>query len=674
MVRVTPVGQVVVALALARALCGCQLFALEGSACAHHGNCPGELNCCDGTCHSSGCDPVCADDSECKVDQACHPQRKLCAAAIRIGCLEADEICPTTTQTGDTCPSAGSFIPCINTVDDCSAGCRTCLPDRTWSPCTFGSSTCTPTNGGVEACDGVDNDCNEIIDDAAPGATGCMPFRPDRDGDSFGADDDSRCLCAASGDYQLTTAGDCDDNSFDRHPGATEVCDDADDDCDGTRDNSPPLVGCACANGMVGPALGETCNNQTDDDCNGAIDENCTCSASQYYCDVNGRVRHLCNAGGTGAVSGADVTCAFLCAQGSCVLPANLTEAQVRACDSATLRLTPAMGSSVTFTTGGISCLPHCGDGSTLLIVPALQINLPSGQQYPLFCLTSLMIPSGVDLGFDGVTRAPVFLVDGDVQIIGNVDFAGAAAPTVSTLGGPGGGCGPGGWDGADGCLSSYCDGLLGFGPGAGGGGLREGTTGGGGGGGANYGDGGQGGPGDMEPTSRGSAGTAYATSCEPMQGGSGGGSGADGTGADASGPGGGGGGALQISARGDVVVNGVIWAHGGNGGSVSPAAEERHGAGGGGSGGMVVLEGRNVAINGNLVVDGGNGGQVLAASVVGGAGATGGALDGGDGGGVASSGGSGGGGGSGRTCLRGLSLPTCRGNSPTGSCSAASF
>jgi hypothetical protein len=34
-------------------------------------------------------------------------------------------------------------------------------------------ATCAPTNGGVERCDGVDNDCNDAIDDGISCVTNC---------------------------------------------------------------------------------------------------------------------------------------------------------------------------------------------------------------------------------------------------------------------------------------------------------------------------------------------------------------------------------------------------------------------------------------------------------------------------------------------------------------------
>ena len=68
-----------------------------------------------------------------------------------------------------------------------------------------------------------------------PDACAYGTWYADSDGDGFG-----RASAAVSGCTQpagtVTDATDCDDASAARHPGATEVCNMADDDCDGTVD------------------------------------------------------------------------------------------------------------------------------------------------------------------------------------------------------------------------------------------------------------------------------------------------------------------------------------------------------------------------------------------------------------------------------------------------------
>ena len=57
----------------------------------------------------------------------------------------------------------------------------------------------------------------------------------DADGDGYGVTSDSVTACSAPSGY-VTSSGDCNDGSSGIYPGATEICDDADNDCDGSID------------------------------------------------------------------------------------------------------------------------------------------------------------------------------------------------------------------------------------------------------------------------------------------------------------------------------------------------------------------------------------------------------------------------------------------------------
>ncbi|MFM9947176.1 MAG: MopE-related protein [Saprospiraceae bacterium] len=86
--------------------------------------------------------------------------------------------------------------------------------------------------GVPEICDGVDNNCNGMTDDGLPFTT----YYTDADGDGYGTGS-GQSRCSNPGEGFATQAGDCNDNNAAIKPGATEVCDGVDNNCDGTVDN-----------------------------------------------------------------------------------------------------------------------------------------------------------------------------------------------------------------------------------------------------------------------------------------------------------------------------------------------------------------------------------------------------------------------------------------------------
>jgi hypothetical protein len=89
--------------------------------------------------------------------------------------------------------------------------------------------------GALEVCDGRDNDCNGAVDDHAIDA-----FPVFLDGDGWGNGAFAISVCAAPPGY-ATRADDCDDADPAVHPGAAEICDGVDHDCDG-RTSTPTVV------------------------------------------------------------------------------------------------------------------------------------------------------------------------------------------------------------------------------------------------------------------------------------------------------------------------------------------------------------------------------------------------------------------------------------------------
>ena len=151
--------------------------------------------------------------------------------------------------------------------------------------------------GVVERCNGVDDDCDGTVDE---GVT--ITFYPDEDGDLRG-DDSAPFEACEKPEGAVQQGGDCDDIDSAIHAGATELCDELDNDCDGEVDEdvdgitwyrdsdgdgwggSVSTVACTEPSGYVArsgdcndgdadisPDAIETCN-EVDDDCDGSIDE-----------------------------------------------------------------------------------------------------------------------------------------------------------------------------------------------------------------------------------------------------------------------------------------------------------------------------------------------------------------------------------------------------------------
>src|SRR5262249_16818932 len=87
--------------------------------------------------------------------------------------------------------------------------------------------------GAPEVCDLRDDDCDGTVDLDAVDA---VAFHPDADGDRAGDVTTTVHACWSSAGL-VTDAGDCDDTDGGVHPGALELCDGVDEDCDGLVDD-----------------------------------------------------------------------------------------------------------------------------------------------------------------------------------------------------------------------------------------------------------------------------------------------------------------------------------------------------------------------------------------------------------------------------------------------------
>jgi PKD repeat protein len=125
---------------------------------------------------------------------------------------------------------------CNNTDDDCdgsvdegfdldSDGYTTCAGD-----CNDNNAAINP--GATEVCNGIDENCNTTIDENA-GPT----YYQDADGDGYGNPNSFIRSCLVPTGY-VTNNLDCFDNFASRYPGAIEMCNGIDDDCDGVVDDN----------------------------------------------------------------------------------------------------------------------------------------------------------------------------------------------------------------------------------------------------------------------------------------------------------------------------------------------------------------------------------------------------------------------------------------------------
>ncbi len=89
--------------------------------------------------------------------------------------------------------------------------------------------------GALEFCDGVDEDCNGLIDDNPVDATTSWD---DGDLDGFGDPDSFDHGCDHDPE-NVDNDLDCDDDRPEAFPSAPELCNGLDDDCDGVADNDP---------------------------------------------------------------------------------------------------------------------------------------------------------------------------------------------------------------------------------------------------------------------------------------------------------------------------------------------------------------------------------------------------------------------------------------------------
>ena len=112
------------------------------------------------------------------------------------------------------------------------------LPNQVANNADCDDSEVTTNPGGVELCDGIDNNCNGETDEGEP-EDGELLYR-DRDSDGWGDSATTSIACEApEGWVTADRGGDCDDTDAAFNPGLTDLCGDGlDTNCDGHIDNA----------------------------------------------------------------------------------------------------------------------------------------------------------------------------------------------------------------------------------------------------------------------------------------------------------------------------------------------------------------------------------------------------------------------------------------------------
>lgn len=221
------------------------------------------------------------------IDDNCSGAADEGVTSVYYGDADSDGYGSSSSGTSNACSAPSGYVNNSTDCNDASASVRPGMP---------------------ETCNGIDDNCSGVADE---GVT--LTFYRDSDSDGYGNVAVTSTGCTVPPGY-VPNSSDCNDTTNTVRPGAPEVCNGSDDNCNGSVDEgavftfyrdadgdghgSPSVTTTGCsapsgyvpapddcndANSAVYTGATETCNG-LDDNCNGSFDEGVT---TTYYRDAD---------------------------------------------------------------------------------------------------------------------------------------------------------------------------------------------------------------------------------------------------------------------------------------------------------------------------------------------------------------------------------------------------